>query len=44
MNGCLKGAADIYRALNVLVRCLVGIFPGLVVVEDVRSDTLFPSQ
>lgn len=41
----MKGAADVYCALNILVRCLVvGIFPGLVVIKDVRDDTLFPSQ
>lgn len=41
----MKGAADVYCALNVLVRCLVvGIFPGLVVIKDVRDDMLFPSQ
>lgn len=41
----MKGAADGYCALNVFVRCLVvGIFPRLVVIKDVKGDTLFPSQ
>lgn len=44
-NGCVRGAADVYCALNALVRCLVvGIFPGLVVIKDVRDDVLFPAQ
>lgn len=45
MSECLKAAADVYCALNILVRCLVvGIFPGLVVIKDFRGDMLFPSQ